>query len=311
LLGGIRSFASGISDTHDELLYESERSLLYKKQIDSAKHLAASTYRKELSVRNAFAEINGNVADKLTGEEISALYNEEFFLERLRTLGFYKNDVSSEAINKRNGIIRAQSAFNIPITAKIDLETMRALLPGTDYLPRDVISGEHPDGMWVLINKSSRILTVYIDDKVHKKFPVAIGSNPSLTPNGQFTFVSKYINPRWGGGGYAAPIAGGVPQNPLGKRWIGISKGGGGRYGVHGNASPNSIGTNASHGCIRMINQDVEEMYEYVELGTPVWIGTAETIAEWGITQELGSVEPVMPDYRDYLPTGFTEERST
>jgi lipoprotein-anchoring transpeptidase ErfK/SrfK len=162
--------------------------------------------------------------------------------------------------------------------------------------------------MWVVIDKSARILTVYIGAEVFSKYPVAVGSNPGFTPEGQFTFVSKAKNPRWGGGGYASPVAGGAPNNPLGKRWIGISKGGGGQYGVHGNVSAYSIGTNASHGCVRMINSDVEEMYEYIAIGTPLWIGTTQKLAEWGVYQQLGSWAPVLPDFNDYLPEKWMYE---
>jgi lipoprotein-anchoring transpeptidase ErfK/SrfK len=161
--------------------------------------------------------------------------------------------------------------------------------------------------MWVTINKSTRILTVYIEDEVFKKFPIAVGSRIALTPSGKFTFVSRGVNPRWGGGGHSEPIAGGAPNNPLGKRWIGISKNGGSRYGVHGNASPNSIGTNASNGCIRMINNDVVVLYDYIKIGTPVWMGTTDELAVWGIEQKTGLVEIEYPDFMDYVSPRFKE----
>jgi lipoprotein-anchoring transpeptidase ErfK/SrfK len=93
-------------------------------------------------------------------------------------------------------------------------------------------------------------------------------------------------NPTWGGGGYASPVKGGSPSNPLGYRWMGLSIKGGSIYGIHGNSSPYSIGTNASHGCIRMINSDVEELFDMIPINTAVWIGTEEKLNEWGISQE-------------------------
>jgi lipoprotein-anchoring transpeptidase ErfK/SrfK len=241
-------------------------------------------------------------ASELSDKYISGAYKNEYFTERLKALGFYKDENYGADIVRRNAIIRAQSAFNIPITAKIDLNLKRALIEGSDYKPKDVVPPDRPDGMWVVIDKSARILTVYVDGEIFKKYPVAVGAKISLTPEGKFTFVSKAVNPRWGGGGYASPIAGGAPNNPLGKRWMGLSIGGGGSYGVHGNVSPYSIGTNASHGCVRMINYDVEELYEHIKIGTPIWIGTTTKLAEWGIEQMLGSWAPDKPDYRDYMP---------
>ena len=305
---GINIFFSTLagysSETAASLRAELERRaemLSFERELAAAKQLAQAEYDREMSRWNAFIEKHGKPADELSDKEINAIYNTEYFVGRLRELGYFREQYSKD-VTQRNALIRAQSAFNIPITAKFDLETKRALIEDSDYLPQDVITGEHPEGRWIVINKSSRILTVYDGDKTYAKYPVALGKRMDLTPTGQFTFVSKYVNPRWGGGGYAEPVAGGSPSNPLGKRWMGLSVGGGGRYGVHGNASANSIGTYASNGCIRMINADVEEMYEYIPLKTPVWIGSSSKLDEWGIHQLLGGKEPVMPDYLDYLP---------
>ena len=298
----LSGFSTGVALAHQAQLDIRSDAIAYARQIAAAKHLSQSAFKIDSFAREAFIHEHGMSAAELTEKDISEKYDNDYFLERLEEMGFFRNDNYGRDVNRRNAIIRAQSAFNIPITAKIDLNSKRALIAGTDFVPRDTIAGPHPDGMWVVIDKSARILTVYIDDAVYNKYPVAVGRNVGLTPEGQFTFVSKAKNPRWGGGGYAAPVAGGAPNNPLGKRWIGISKGGGGQYGVHGNVSAYSIGTNASAGCVRMINSDVEEMYEYIAIGTPVWIGTTAKLAEWGIYQQLGSWEPVLSNYLDYLP---------
>jgi len=57
------------------------------------------------------------------------------------------------------------------------------------------------------------------------------------------------------------------PANPLGTRWMGLGYKG---YGIHGTNRPHSIGKAASHGCIRMRNHDVEELFELVQVGDPV-----------------------------------------
>lgn len=66
--------------------------------------------------------------------------------------------------------------------------------------------------------------------------------------------------------------SGGDPRNPLGPRWLDLSIGGGGTYGIHGNSNPASIGTYASSGCIRMYDKDIIWLYDRVPLGTPVTI---------------------------------------
>ncbi len=64
-------------------------------------------------------------------------------------------------------------------------------------------------------------------------------------------------------------MPGGVPENPLKARWMGIYNG----AGIHGTDARGSIGTNASHGCVRMAIPDVIELYDQVDVGTPIYIG--------------------------------------
>ena len=140
-----------------------------------------------------------------------------------------------------------------------------------------------PMGNWILINKSNNTLYHFIGNTIIRRYPVATGKTPSYTPEGKFTIVSKSINPAWGGAGRYTPVRGGAPNNPLGKRWMGLSIKGGGWYGIHGNSDSGSIGRYISLGCIRMINEDVEYLYELIELGTPVWIGNEIRLGEYGI----------------------------
>ena len=227
--------------------------------------------------------------------ELSEFFNDDYYLERMKELGFYLSDDSNDSsLNYRNAVIRLQSSINQSITGTLTLQAKKALIEGGGVVAYDLVESPPSSEYWVTINKSTRILTVYSGDKIHKKYPVAVGSSMSLTPDGKFTFVTKAVNPAWGGGGYAKPVAGGVPSNPLGPRWMGLSIGGGGRYGVHGNASPRSIGTYASHGCVRMINADVRQLYDYIPVGTNVWVGTTEKLNSYGVYQNL--IDPLAGD---------------
>lgn len=139
-------------------------------------------------------------------------------------------------------------------------------------------------GNLILINKSSNTLYLLNNGIVQDSYPVATGKTAYLTPNGKFKIVNKFINPAWGGGENGNPVPGGVPHNPLGTRWMGLDYGGGGKYGVHGNSNPSSIGTYASLGCVRMFNGDVENLFGKVNTGTPIWIGSEELLESYGVS---------------------------
>ncbi len=115
------------------------------------------------------------------------------------------------------------------------------------------------------INLPSRTLSLYKDGVLLKEYPVCVGTKSTPTPQGEYKVVYKTVDPYWINKGTVVPPG---PQNPLGKRWMGITK----TIGIHGNNRPASIGTYASAGCIRMYNRDVEEIYSLVPLNTPVSI---------------------------------------
>ena len=75
-------------------------------------------------------------------------------------------------------------------------------------------------------------------------------------------------NSAWAGDLAGQIIPGGVPENPLKARWLGIFDG----AGIHGTDATSSIGSAASHGCIRMLIPDVIELYDQVDVGAPVYI---------------------------------------
>lgn len=153
-----------------------------------------------------------------------------------------------------------------------------------------------PYGYFITINKSNNILTLCKDGSLFYIYPVATGKEPSYTPEGKFSIVCKIVNPSWGGGGYAQPVAGGDPNNPLGKYWMGLSIGGGSIYGIHGTNNESSIGKYASRGCIRMYNYDIKSLFNTVNIGTEVWIGTKDVLASYGIPNNLmGYIEEVTP----------------
>jgi hypothetical protein len=127
----------------------------------------------------------------------------------------------------------------------------------------------------LVVNRGSFTLDFYKDLKLHKTYPVAIGQVGYDTPAGLYEIQNKAVNPAWSvpNSGWAGDLAGsvvpgGVPENPLKARWLGIYDG----AGIHGTDQTGSIGTAASHGCVRMLIPDVIELYDQVPVGAPIYI---------------------------------------
>ncbi|MBI4387457.1 MAG: L,D-transpeptidase family protein [Candidatus Omnitrophica bacterium] len=116
------------------------------------------------------------------------------------------------------------------------------------------------------IDKSENMLKLLADGEPLKTYRVGTGANNS-TPVGQFTITNKLENPTWYKAGAVVPPD--SPDNILGTRWLGFSLKG---YGIHGTTLPESIGKQESSGCIRMLNQDVEELYSIVPTGASVTV---------------------------------------
>lgn len=129
----------------------------------------------------------------------------------------------------------------------------------------------------VEIDKTQNKLHLYKDGVLIKTYPVATGKTEDLTPEGTFTMVVKINKPGW------KNIPGGHPDNPLGDKWMGISVNGdnGRTYGIHGTNQPESIGTHASSGCVRMHKEDLIELYNLIPEGTPVWIHKGPSKGKW------------------------------
>lgn len=121
-------------------------------------------------------------------------------------------------------------------------------------------------GVKIVINIPEFTLFLYDGEALVKSYPIAVGKPQSQSPIGVYHIVSKITDPTWNPPRGGEPVPPG-PDNPLGRRWLGLSAHG---YGIHGNNNPSSIGKPVSLGCIRMRNQDIEELFKLVSIGTPV-----------------------------------------
>ena len=126
-------------------------------------------------------------------------------------------------------------------------------------------------GRRLVVSIPDRKIVLIEEGQVVKTYPIAVGKQSTPSPNGSFHIASRVVKPTWYQPG---KMVGPGPANPLGTRWMGLGFKG---YGIHGTNMPNSIGKAASHGCIRMRNHDVEELFELVQVGDPVDLVTEST----------------------------------
>ncbi len=121
----------------------------------------------------------------------------------------------------------------------------------------------------LVLKLNDKHVYVYKGDKFITKYPVAIGKKGWETPTGEWQVMEKIKNPAWTSFKNGKVIAAGR-DNPLGERWIGFWTDGQDVIGFHGTPDVKSIGTAASHGCVRMRNKDVKALFPLVKVGTTV-----------------------------------------
>ncbi len=140
---------------------------------------------------------------------------------------------------------------------------------------RNVIDLRRENRAVLTIDRANFKLRYFKNLKLRRTYGIAVGAPGYETPTGRFSIRNKAVNPAWSApdepwaGAYRNEVvAGGSPENPLKARWMGIVGG----VGIHGTAAEYSIGTAASHGCIRMRVADVIRLYRHVPVGTAVLI---------------------------------------
>jgi len=138
---------------------------------------------------------------------------------------------------------------------------------------REELASQYP--YVITVNRPSFQLRFWKNLKLVKTYPIAVGQVGLETPAGLYHIQNKQVDPAWhvpnsdwAGKLAGKVIPGGTPENPLKARWMGIYNG----AGIHGTDATYSLGSAASHGCIRMAIPDVIELYDQVPVATPVYI---------------------------------------
>lgn len=169
----------------------------------------------------------------------------------------------------RYGVAIEHFAFanNLPI--QLAVSSSRDLT-----VPQRRILPASPPQNGLVVNLPERGVFLFRNGEFDKFYPVAIGQPGRFaTPTGQFSIINRvkdptWMPPEWAGLGTDTVVPAG-PENPLGDRWIGLSMPG---LGLHSTTQPASIGSAASHGCMRMYPPSVRELFDKVEVGFPVRI---------------------------------------
>lgn len=166
-----------------------------------------------------------------------------------------------------------------PAIAQVAPEPINPQPPGSTIRLRasvPLLELPHIQPIWPEIRETRLVLKlaerrvyVYHGSDVERSFPVAVGKPGWETPVGTYEVISMLHDPGW-----VSPFTGEEippgPDNPLGERWIGFWTDGQNFIGFHGTPTRDSVGQAASHGCVRMFNEDIRQLFELVSVGTTV-----------------------------------------
>ena len=172
-----------------------------------------------------------------------------------------------KVVRARTGRALDKDALRTQVEREIVRPGQRAIIATTHIIKPQVTSGQvakrYP--AIIVINRAAFQLRFYHDLKLDKTYRIAVGRQGLETPAGLYHIQDKQVNPSWHvpNSPWAGKLAGKVippgPANPIKARWMGIFDGG---AGIHGTDELDSLGTAASHGCIRMAIPDVIQLYE-------------------------------------------------
>ena len=185
---------------------------------------------------------------------------------------------SLESVREQTGIRvkgkvlkqRIAQALTVPGVARRVKATVATIQP---KVTQAELADKYP--IVLVADRNAFQLRLYKDLQLATQYTVAVGALGFDTPAGLYHIQNKAVDPPWSvpdsdwAGDLAGTVVpGGVPENPLKARWLGIYDG----AGIHGTDQTYSLGTAASHGCIRMAIPDVIELYDQVPVGSPIYI---------------------------------------
>ena len=221
--------------------------------VDGAGH--SSTWTRSFVVNSTEAFGARPIGPGAKGKDVTALQ------QILAGRGFYKGKASGTFDDATAAAVAAYEAGQASAGGTVRAQTV------VDLDMQKQLLGS------IRIVLSERKLYFSRDGSLFKTYSVAVGQPAYPTPTGSFKIISKVVDPTWTPpdspwAAGAVPIGPG-PDDPLGTRWMGLSAP---SVGIHGTYASSSIGTAASHGCVRMLLHQAEELFDLVFVGTPVEI---------------------------------------
>jgi lipoprotein-anchoring transpeptidase ErfK/SrfK len=245
--------------------------------------------------RSRDGSIFSRVARSLTGGSVDAEIQPEVSFSRgsvARLVGRVKRTLNRPArdaavaytavgvttVESRTGLEVDDAALTDSVDGALAQATARRQIkvPVSVTKPKlttDQLASRYPS--FIAIDRGSFTLRVYEHLKLARTYSVAVGQQGLETPAGLYHIQNKAVDPSWHvpNSAWAGSLAGQVippgPDDPIKSRWMGIFDG----AGIHGTDEVSSIGHAFSHGCVRMLIPDVIDLYDRVQVGTPVYIG--------------------------------------
>jgi lipoprotein-anchoring transpeptidase ErfK/SrfK len=264
-------------------------------QVTDAVDQALDTSKAPSLMYRVWHRLTGNSVDKSFPIQFVLPHGpvESFVADLAHQLNLPARDASMNLVNGKIVVATAQTGRVVRVAPGVD--ALRQAVLAHDSQATVAVKTIAPKvtektlGQTIVVNVSLNKLFLYKGVKIIRTYPVATAKAGFLTPPGAWTVTWKEANPTWhnpapNGWGKGEPLV--IPPgpgNPLGTRALHLSADG---ILIHGTPADYSIGTYASHGCIRMHMWDAEALFNLVQTGTPVFIIGAPP---WGITQNPGA----------------------
>jgi len=285
LLGPLRrSLRVGYDGEHWEL---SKKALKLRANVDQAVEEALADSRDAwLPARLVRYVTGGNVDDQVSADVTYSKRAISRFVRRVaRAVDRKAQNASVEPGPDSLAVVKAENGRKLRdnlLTERLEGAVLNAaadhtIAARTHYVKPTVtgedVASEYPS--YLTLDRGSYTLRLWENLKLAKTYTVAVGQEGLETPEGLYAIQEKEENPTWNvpDSAWAGSLAGQSippgPSNPIKARWMGIFEG----AGIHGTEETYSLGSAASHGCVRMAIPDVEELYDRVEVGTPIYIG--------------------------------------
>jgi len=168
-------------------------------------------------------------------------------------------------MNPGNPAVHGQIAFRLLVLlAFLAALILGAIRASGQTVPQPETQSAAQPTRRIVVSIADHKLALLEDDRVVKTYEVAVGALVSPSPDGEYQIARRLENPTYY---HAGIVIGPGTDNPLGPRWIGLNVKG---FGIHGTNQPGSIGKSASHGCIRMRNRDIRDLFARVKVGDRV-----------------------------------------